>query len=229
MIIITWSEADVLYVLYLRSSQSIAVDLKTRDAASEWTPAASGPAKSQRILCGKSNPTKFLEGNRARISPNGSSPGPLIVRDCDVVPLPESYSSSSCFNSFGWPSVSACKANIQSIWRTNAKRHSSWLVLDDFSRSVRLDPGDHGYGIFSVQFSAVGELHVACLVFRELNSSIRLAVWSWGWFNIVQNSWTVFQGTNVFTASPLVQWEDSYSFRRFWFENRCLQLATGYT
>lgn len=204
MIIITWSEANILYVLYLWPSQRIAVNLKTRDTASEWTPSASGPTQPERILCRQSDPTEFLEGNGARIPPNGSSPRPLIIRDCDVVPFSESYSPPPCFDSSGWSSVSAYKTSIQSIRRTNAKCHSFWLVLEDLSRSVRLDPDDHGYGILGVQFSAVRELHIASPVFRELYSSTRLAVRAWGGSNIVQNSWAIPQGTNVFSASSFV-------------------------
>lgn len=87
MKIITWFEANILYVLYLWPSQSITVNLKTRDTASEWTPSTSSPAQSERILRRQSDPTEFLEGNGARIPPDGPSPGPLIIRDRDVVPF----------------------------------------------------------------------------------------------------------------------------------------------
>lgn len=107
MIIITWSKANIPSVLYLWSSQSVTVDLKTRDTASEWTAPASSPANSQRILRGQSDPTEFLKSNGARIPPNGRHPRPLIVCECEVVPLFESHASSPCFDSFSWPTVSA--------------------------------------------------------------------------------------------------------------------------
>ena len=168
MKIVTWSDADILCVLYLWPSQSIAVNLKTRDTASERTPSASCPAQSQRILCCQSDPTEFLEGNGARIPPDCSSARPLIIRDRDVVPFSENYSPPPCFDSFGRSSVSAYKTNIQSIRRTNAKCHSTWLVLEDLPWSVRLDPDCHGYGVPGVQFPAVRKLHVASPVFWEL-------------------------------------------------------------
>ena len=104
--------------------------------------------------------------------------------------------------------------NIQSIRRTNAKCYSSWFVLEDLSWSVRLDPDRRGYGILGVQFPAVRELHVASPVFWELNSCTWLAVRAWGGSNIVQNSWAIPQGTNVFSASSFVEWEYSNSLWR---------------
>lgn len=220
MKIITWSDANILYVLYLWPSQSIAVNLKTRHTTSKRRPGASGPAQSERILRRQSDPTEFLKGNGARIPPNCPSARPLIIRDRDVVPFSENYSSPSCFDSFGSASISACKTNIQSIRRPNAKCHSSWLVLKDLSWSVRLNPDRNGYGILGVQFPAVRELHVASPVFWELYSSTWLAVRAWGGSNIVQNSWAIPQGTNVFSASFFVEWENSNSLWRFWLENR---------
>ena len=220
MEIITWSDANVLYVLYLWPSQSITVNLKTRYTASERTPSASGSTQSERILRRQSDPTEFLEGNGTGIPPDGSSPRPLIIGDRDVVPFTENYSLPPCFDSFGWSPVSSYKTNIQSIWRTNAKCYSSWLVLEDLSWSVRLDPDRHGYRILGVQFPAVRKLHVASPVFRELQSSTRLTVRTWSRSNIVQNSWAIPQGTNVFSASLFVEWENSNSFWRFWLEKR---------
>lgn len=220
MKIITWSDANILYVLYLWPSQSIAINLKTRHTASETTPSASGPAQSERILRRKSDPTEFLEGNGARIPPDGPSARPLIISDRDVVPFSKNYSSPPCFDSFGWSSVSAYKTNIQSIRRTNAKCHSSWLVLEDRSWSVRLEPDCHGYGILGVQFPAVRKLHVSSPVFWELYSSTRLAVRARSGSNIVQNSWAIPQWTNVFSASLFVEWENSNSLWRLWLEKR---------
>ena len=115
MKIITWSDANILYVLYLWPSQSIAVNLKTRHATSKRKPSASGPAQSERILRRQSDPAEFLKGNGARIPPNCASAHPLIIGHRDVVPFSENYSPPSCFDSFGSASISACKTNIQSI------------------------------------------------------------------------------------------------------------------
>lgn len=220
MKIITWSDANILYVLYLWPSQSITVNLKTRYTASERAPNASSSTQSERILRRQSDPTEFLEGNGARISPDGPCARPLIISDRDVVPFTENYSLPTRFDSFGWSSVSSYKTNIQTVRRTNAKCYSSWLVLEDLSWSVRLHPDRHGYRILGVQFPAVRELHVASPVFRELQSSTRLAARAWGGSNIVQNSWAIPQGTNVFSASLFVEWENSNSLWRLWLEKR---------
>ena len=81
LVISTWFKAKILYILYLGPSQSIAVNLKTRDTATEWSPTTGQPSKPKRFLCSKPDPAELLKSNGSRVPPNSSHSRSLVIGD----------------------------------------------------------------------------------------------------------------------------------------------------